>query len=149
MTTRPGLVKGRRPPLVDVTSSPRVRTTDALWRDAFDAADAVSEGAAREEARGQVWFGSTSLILRISAGSDAERAFIAAVAERDVHVRTRALRVAVREAAVRAAATGGGAALGRSKCEIRFVVDPRGVRIDVDVEAPLIGRSAAAPRRAR
>ena len=144
MTTRPGLVKGRRPPLVDVSKSPRARTTDALWRNAFDTADAVSEGAARAEARGNVWYGSTSLILRLDAESDAERAFFAAVAERDVHVRTRALRVAVREAAVRA-----GARLGRSQCEMRFAVDPGGVRIDVDVQAPFIEKSGAASRRAR
>src|ERR1700722_14231782 len=123
MTTRPGLVKGRRPPLVDVSSAPRARTNDALWRDAFETADAVSEGAARPEARGNVWYGSTSLILRIAAQNDAERAFLAAVAERDVHVRTRALRVAVREATVRA-----GARLGRSQCEMRFAVDAGRVR---------------------
>jgi hypothetical protein len=144
MTTRPGLVKGRRPPLVDVSKSPRARTSDALWRDAFDTADAVSEGAARPEARGNVWYGSTSLILRIDAENEAERAFLAAVAERDLHVRTRALRVAVREAAVRA-----GVRLGRSQCEMRFAVDPGGVRIDVDVQAPFIEKSGSASRRAR
>ena len=106
-------------------------------------ADAVSEGATRAETRGNVWYGSTSLILRLEAGTVEERAFLAAVAERDLHVRTRALRVAVREATVRA-----GTRLGRSQCEIRFAVDPEGVRIDVDVQAPLIERTAS-PRRAR
>ena len=144
MTTRPGLVKSRRPPLVDVSKGPRARTTDALWRDAFEAADAVSEGAARLETRGNVWYGSTSLILRLDARTDEERAFLVAVAERDLHVRTRALRVAVREAAVRA-----GARLGRSQCEVRFAVDPGGVRIDVDVQAPFIDKSGAASPRAR
>ncbi|MGO8999019.1 MAG: hypothetical protein ACLQVI_37305 [Polyangiaceae bacterium] len=144
MTTRPGLVKGRRPPFVDVSRAPRARTTDALWRNAFDLADAVSEGAARLEARGNVWYGSTSLILKIEARTDEERAFLVAIAERDLHVRTRALRVAVREAAVRA-----GARLGRSQCEVRFAVDPGGVRIDVDVQAPFIEKSGAASRRTR
>jgi hypothetical protein len=90
------------------------------------------------------------LILCVDAASDEERAFLAAVAERDVHVRTRAIRAAVREAAVRAAADtglGAGSRLGRSQCEIRFAVDPRGVRIDVDVQAPLIEGSATASRR--
>jgi hypothetical protein len=144
MTSRPGLAKSRRPPLVAVSKSSRVRATDALWKEAFDAADAVSEGAARTETRGEVWYGSTSLILRVDAKSDEDRAFLAAVAARDLHVRTRALRVAVREAAVRA-----GARLGRSQCEVRFAVDPGGVRIDVDVQAPFIGRSGAASRRSR
>jgi hypothetical protein len=115
-----------------------------MWRDAFDDADAVSEGAARVEARGSVWYGSTSVILHLPAGTDGERAFLVAVAERDLHVRTRVLRMAVREAAVRA-----GAILGRSQCEMRFTVDPGGVRIDVDVQAPFIEKSGTASRRAR
>ncbi len=108
----------------------------------MEAADAVSEGAARAEARGNVWYGSTSLILRFEAKTDEERAFLVAVAARDLHIRTRALRVAVREAAVRA-----GSRLGRSQCEVRFAVDPGGMRIDVDVQAPFIERSRAASRR--
>jgi hypothetical protein len=144
MTTRPGLVKGRRPQLVAVSSTPRARTNEAMWRDAFDEADAVSEGAARVEARGSVWYGSTSVILPLPAGSDRERAFLVAVAERDLHVRTRVLRMAVREASVRA-----GSILGRSQCEMRFTVDPGGVRIDVDVQAPFIEKSGTASRRAR
>ena len=145
MATRPGLAKGRRPPLVAVSTHSHVRALDARWRDAFDAVDAVSEGASRAEGRGNVWYGSTSLILRFEAASDDERAFIAAVAERDLHVRTRALRFAVREATVRAGANG--ARLGPSQCEIRFAVDPGGVRIDVDVQAPLIEGSKGAARR--
>jgi hypothetical protein len=150
MTSRPGLAKGRRVPLVTLSKSARVRTSDSRWREAFEVADAVSEGAARVEGAHAVWYGSTSLILGVEASSDDERAFLAAVAERDVHVRTRAIRVAVREAAVRAGAQtgpGAGCRLGRSQCEIRFAVDPRGVRIDVDVQAPLIEGSAKASRR--
>jgi len=134
-------------PLVTLSKSARVRTSDSRWREAFEVADAVSEGAARVEGAHAVWYGSTSLILGVEASSDDERAFLAAVAERDVHVRTRAIRAAVREASVRAAAEGAGSRLGRSQCEIRFAVDPRGVRIDVDVQAPLIEGSATARRR--
>jgi hypothetical protein len=143
MPTRPGLAKSRRPPLVTVAHHSRAKTSDPLWKDAFDAADSISEGAARAEAQGPVWYGSTSLILRVEAKSEEEKAFLVAVAARDLHIRTRALRVAVREAAVRA-----GTALGRSQCEVRFAVDPGGVRIDVDVQAPFIERSGAASRRA-
>ena len=127
---------------MQLATGARVRTHDSRWREAFDVADTVSEGAARAEGAHQVWYGSTSLILGIESSNPEERAFLAAVAERDVHVRTRAIRLAVREANVRAASAasegGAGARLGRSQCEIRFAVDPRGVRIDVDVQAPLI-----------
>jgi hypothetical protein len=142
MPTGPGLAKGRRPSLVSVRETSRVRTTDSAWKDAFARADSVSEGAPRAEAEGSVWYGSTSLILRLDAKTDAERAFLTAVAARDLHVRTRALRLAVREATVRAGAT-----LGRSQCEVRFAVDPEGVRIDVDVQAPFIGTRASGHSR--
>ena len=147
--TKPGLAplrKARPPALVDVRARTGVRTVDGRWREAFDAADVVSEGALKDETHTsgrQVWYGSTSLIVAIGA-DDEERAFLAALAERDLHARTRALRVAVREASARAlaAAAPAGASLGRSQCEIRVSVDPRGVRIDVDVQAPLIEASA-------
>ena len=131
---RPGLAKARRPALVASLNAPRVRSSSSRWRDLFDDADAVSEGSARAEADGDVWYGSTSLILTLPEGtSDDERAFLSAVADRDMHVRLRALRIAHREATLRAPA-----ALGRIQCEIRVQSDPRGVRIDVDVQAPLI-----------
>jgi hypothetical protein len=135
----PGLAKARRPALVDVQTATRVRGTDVRWRDLVEAADVVSEGSARAEARGNVWYGSSSLILRVPESSESERDFLAAVADRDVHVRLRALRVALREATVRAPA-----ALGLSHCEIRVQSDARGVRIDVDVQAPLIDGAAVA-----
>ena len=52
-------------------------------------------------------------------------------------MRVRALRAAHREAASRAPGR-----LGRLSCEVRITADPRGVRIDVDVQAPLIERRA-------
>jgi hypothetical protein len=112
-----------------------VRASDARWREMFDRADVISEGGAREEAQGRVWYGSTSLILPTAAG---DTAFFAAVADRDVHVRVRALRAACREAGSRAPGR-----LGRASCEVRIAADPRGVRIDVDVQAPLIERRTA------
>ncbi len=132
---------------MSLSQGARVRTHDSRWREAFDDADTMSEGGARAEGGESVWYGSTSLILGLEAAGDDERAFLVAVAERDVHVRTRAIRLAMREANVRAASEGAGARLGRSQCEIRFAVDPRGLRIDVDVQAPLISGSAAASRR--
>lgn len=131
---RPGLAKARRPALVAAVHSSRVRSSDSGWRELFDAADAMSEGAARLEQEGTVWYGTTSLILRLpSDATEDERAFLTAVAEGDLHARLRALRFARREAISRAPG-----ALGRIHCEIRVQPDPRGVRIDVDVQAPLI-----------
>ena len=109
-----------------------MRASDARWREMFEKADIVSEGSVRREPQGRVWYGSTSLILSVEA-SDAR--FFAAVAERDVHVRVRALRAAYREARSRAPS-----ALGRFSCEVRVAADAGGVRIDVDVQAPLIER---------
>jgi hypothetical protein len=139
----PGLAKARALPHLVERMALLCRAPDPAWRDLFARADTVSEGAARSEKQGRVWYGSTSLILRIE-GADADRlAKLAAVAERDLHIRLRAVRAAQREACLRAPSR-----LGRISCEIRVTADPAGVRIDVDLQAPLIeGRSAgrAAP----
>ena len=88
----------------------------------------------RSEGSGRVWYGSTSLILAIDPSSaEPWTGSLATLAGRDVHVRLRALRVARQEACLRAPGR-----LGRFACEMRVLPDPRGVRIDVDVQAPLI-----------
>jgi hypothetical protein len=121
-------------PLVLARPTTLVRAADARWRDLFERADVLSEGGARDEKSGRVWYGSTSLILPTG---EAEAPFLAAVAARDVHVRLRAVRAAHREACLRAPGR-----LGRFACEIRVEAAPGGVRIDVDVQAPLIERRA-------
>jgi hypothetical protein len=134
---RPGLAKGRARGLVSVRWTPLARGSDALWKALFESADAISEGGVVCEGAGQVWYGSTSLILALPPETSAsERAFIAGVAARDLHVRLRSVRLALREAQLRAPTT-----LGRSSCEIHVAWEARGVRIDVDVQAPLIGGS--------
>lgn len=110
-----------------------VSCLDGRWRAIFDAADAVSEGAARVEGGGSVWYGSTSLVLTLPAASEDERTFVAGVAASNPHVRLRAVRIARREAETRAPLP-----LGRAHCEVRTVPDQRGLRIDVEVQAPLI-----------
>jgi hypothetical protein len=138
--SRPGLAKSRSPRLVSLQWTPLVRGSDAEWRALFDRADAVSEGSVVDEATGQVWYGSTSVILVLPAETrPADLAFLAGVAARDLHVRLRAVRFAQREAQLRAPST-----LGRCSCEIHVGSEKRGVRIDVDVQAPLI---LAAARR--
>lgn len=140
----PSLAKARGPSLV-ASSAARVRGVDACWRAMFASADVVSEGAARDEGGSLVWYGTTSLILALpEATASDERDFIAAFAANDLHVRLRALRAAHREAQSRAPGT-----LGQTACEIRVSSDTRGVRIDVDVQAPLIVGGVRATRRPR
>ncbi|MGD0675366.1 MAG: hypothetical protein ABSC94_08105 [Polyangiaceae bacterium] len=133
--TRPGIAKARALPLMLERSGLLVRTAEPPWRRLFESADVVSEGSAREENGGRVWYGSTSLVLTVDAGTD--RKLLVSMAARNVHLRLRAMRTAHREAALRA--PGG---LGRFLCEIHISPTASGVRIDVDVQAPLIERRA-------
>jgi hypothetical protein len=135
----PGLAKVQGSPVILAREAVFVRTSRGRWKDLFARADILSEGGARDEptagATGaahvtRMWYGTTSLIL---PADGADPALLAAVAERDVHVRLQALRVARREACLRAPAR-----LGRLACEIQVKLDKRGVRIDVDMQAPLI-----------
>ncbi len=145
--TRPGLAKARGLPFVLARSTTLVCAPDARWRELFATADIVSEGSARQEASGPVWYGSTSLILRPPGTPDAafDPAFLSGLVARDVHVRLRAVRTALREACLRAPCR-----LGRFTCEIHVVPDGQGVRIDVDVQAPLIeGRVRGRTRATR
>ena len=131
----PTVAKARAPTLYE-RSGGFVRTSEGRWRDLFDAADAVSEGGVKEEQGERTWYGSTSLILELPVETSLEdRALILALAQKDVHVHVHALRCAHREAQSRAPGM-----LGRTVCELRFDDDPRGLRIDVDVQAPLIER---------
>jgi hypothetical protein len=114
----------------------------------FDRADVMTEGAMRREGDAAIWYGTTSLILPWPEdfASPTLRAFLAAVAARDPHVRLRALRLAHQEASLRAPAP-----LGRAECETRLVMGDSGLRIDVDVQAPLtlpshLGVAGGGPR---
>jgi hypothetical protein len=134
----PQLRKARAPALVERRGT-FVRTTEGRWRALFADADTLSEGAVKGESGQRVWYGSTSLILEYPGDIPVdERSFVRAVAEKDVHVHVHALRTAHREAQSRAPGM-----LGRTVCEVRFEDDPRGLRIDVDVQAPLIERRLA------
>ena len=144
MTTHghgPGLRKARLLPLVEMRPVVQVRGNDHPLRELLARADSVSEGSARKEGSDTVWYGTTSLVLALPHLSPAELEGVRAVASRDVHLRTRALRMAHREASLRAPGN-----LGRLSCEIRFADAPGALRIDVDVQAPLIGgRHARVP----
>lgn len=108
-----------------------MRTEDVDWRTLFESADIVSEG----EPNGAAWYGSTSIVLQLSTTSPPWRAFIGALAERDLHLRTRALREACREAQTRSPSS-----LETVRAELTFVTQDAAIRIDVDVEAPFKGR---------
>ena len=143
MVKGPTIVKARKPALVSMDRRARLRVHEAVWREMFDRADLVSEGSCRDEKGVRVWYGTTSLILPLGLPfTHEERHFLAAVAARDLHVRLRAIRVAHREAQSRAPA-----ALDNATCEITVSSDPGGVRIDVDIQAPLIeGRLGTSKR---
>jgi hypothetical protein len=131
---KPGLARGKSRGPVSLRWTPLVRGSDPEWRILFDAADAVSEGSVKGDAGSKVWYGSTSLILVLAEDTTPEhRALLVGVAAKDLHVRLRAVRLAQREAQLRAPST-----LGRCACEIRVGSEARGVRIDVDIQAPLI-----------
>jgi hypothetical protein len=136
----PGLAKARALPLVIARPTLLLRAQDARWSQLFESADIVSEGGVRNEVHGRVWYGSTSLILQVKEG---DAALLTALAACDLHVRLRAMRAAHREACSRAPSR-----LGPILCEIRIRADPRGVRVDVEVQAPLIeGRTAGKAAR--
>jgi hypothetical protein len=132
--TRPGLAKARGRPLILARRKLVVRTFDTTWRELFARADVVSEGSVRDEPEGRVWYGSTSLIL---AAPEADAPVLVALARRDIHFRLRALRMAHREACLRAPSR-----LGRLTGEIRVEFQAGAVRVDVDVQAPLIDERA-------
>lgn len=138
----PSLAKTRGERLLAVRSASFVKSSDHRFRELLAAADAVSEGGARVEKHGPVWYGSTSLVVPLPLSGAPERHFFAEIAKRDPHVRVRAIRFAQREAVSRAPRP-----LGPATCEVRFSPDERGLRIDVDLQAPLIEERRRTLRR--
>ncbi len=124
------------------------RGQDARWSEAFAKADLVSEGAVSKStashdpngATASTYFGSTSILLQIPPREQARAVHLA---RECVHVRLRAIRLARREAEVRSSGP-----LGVSRCFMKIVEDPCGLRIDVDLEAPLLRKSGIKPNAA-
>jgi hypothetical protein len=110
------------------------QSVDYRWRELFESADVMSEGATRDEPDGPVYYGSTSVLLAIASRGgaipDAQVAEVVRIIAVDPHARVRAVRISCLEAQLRA-----GGALGRVRAELCVRRDPRGVRVDVDVEA--------------
>jgi hypothetical protein len=114
-----------------------VRADDALWSQWMQRADLISEGLATEEGGWLVYRGSTSVLVLsdrhggLMPHEALEQALL--LAERDPHLRLRCLRLARREAASRSPQP-----LDSSRAELCVRADPRGLRIDVDLEARVL-----------
>ena len=125
------------------------QSADYRLRELFEAADVMSEGATRSEPDGATYYGSTSVLLPfVSQGGAVPKeraAVIARLIASDPHARIRAIRIACLEAQVRS-----GAPIGRVRAELFVRRDPRGIRVDVEVEARVFQNSerpGRAPRK--
>jgi hypothetical protein len=111
-----------------------LRSADYRWRELFHAADVMSEGAVKIEREGPSYYGTTSVLLPFTSKGgfvpDELALDVARIVARDPHARVRAVRIACREAQVRAVHP-----LGRIHAEVVVRPDSRGIRIDIDVEA--------------
>jgi len=136
LSPHPGLAKVKAPPLVQRRHVELIAAQTGRWGAIVEAADVVSEGRTEDEAGARVYYGSTSvLLLRSSAGGslpDLEVELLAAILRRDPHVRLRVLRIAHREAQVRA-----GGQLATLHAEIDVGAGARGISVLIDVVARL------------
>ncbi len=131
MSLRPGLAKAQVAPLLVERRIHLSRVHEGALRAWMAHADVVSEGAERLDGDTPRWFGTTSILLDPSRASfRAEPVWLARVLSADPHVRLAALRIAEREARVRAPR-----ALGSVRAEIDVRWSTRGVVIAVDVMA--------------
>ncbi len=137
---RPGPKKVQRLPIGSRRSCVLLQSVDYTWRELLEGADVVSEGAVRREVEGLVYYGSTSVLLVPTVHhqkyTDADLEMLANLLTADPHARVRAVRIACLEAQLRA-----GCDIGAVKAELTIRRDTRGVRIDIDVEAPVLSES--------
>jgi hypothetical protein len=142
----PGLRKARGAPLVERRTLELYRSSDYRWRELFECADVMSEGATREEPDGATYYGSTSVLLPFASRGggvpDELGGDVVEVIGKDPHARLRAVRIACREAQVRS-----NGRIGRVRAELCVRADVHGVRVDVDVEARVF--ADVQPRSAR
>jgi hypothetical protein len=118
----PGIAKVRNPQPLATRAVALTRADDTLWAWMFDQADIISEGATDREGTVHVYRGTTSIILPVG---DSLR-----TATLDPHLRLRAVRIAHREAQVRAAGS-----LGPVHMDIVVRSTDHEVRIDVELDA--------------
>lgn len=153
----PGLAKTRRQPLLKRRKVELWQSTDYRWRELFETADVISEGATRSESDGAVYYGSTSILLPLfshgGAVPDQELSQVTKIIAIDPHARIRAVRIACLEAQVRC-----GGPIGRVRAELFVRSDARGVRVNVEIEARVyaelsrgrgVTKTSIPPRRKR
>lgn len=132
----PGLRKAKAEPLLRRRVVELWHTSDYRIRQLFESADVMSEGAPRSERDGHTYYGMTSIVLPTQAHGghvpDAQLAQIMQLIACDPHARLRAVRIAWREAQVRASVP-----LGQLRADLSFSTTRQGIKIDVDVEARL------------
>jgi hypothetical protein len=130
----PGLKKTHALPLLSTRKVELWQSSDYRWRELFEAADVMSEGATRDETDGSVYYGSTSILLPFSSRGglipDDQAEQVARLLLRDPHARLRATRIARLEAQVRSAAP-----IGRVRAEMGVSKVATGVQVSVEVEA--------------
>jgi hypothetical protein len=130
----PGLKKTHALPLVNIRRVELWQAADYRWRELFEGADVMSEGATRSESDGAVYYGSTSILLLFSSRGglvpDDQAELVVRLAMRDPHARLRATRIARLEAQVRSAAP-----IGRVRAELSARVVAHGIQVSVEVEA--------------
>src|SRR5690606_30079162 len=130
----PGITKTRGQRLVERRQVDLFRSSDYRWRELFESADVISEGATRVETEGSIYYGSTSIVLlaRSRGGSvdDDQLEEVTRLVGSDPHAHIRAVRIACLEAQLRA-----GGPIGRVRAELFVRKDPDGVRVDVEVDA--------------
>jgi hypothetical protein len=111
-----------------------VAVEDGPARLLVDSADIISEGLARIESSGSVYYGTTSvLLLTVSRGGsvpDEDVENLSILLANDPHLRLRVLRIAVREARARSQGE-----LGRVSAEMDVRSSSAGVVVTVDVVA--------------
>jgi hypothetical protein len=144
----PGLAKTVGAPLIRARHVQLWQSSDYRWRELFEAADVMSEGATRQEADGTVYYGTTSVLIATESHggkiADGQLADAVQLLRHDPHARVRAVRIACIEAQLRASGQ-----LGRVSAELSVRPDRRGVRFDVDVEASVLVERATSSARSR
>lgn len=136
----PSIAKSGRAALGEARLRPLVQCTDYRWRELFEGADVLSEGAVRHGDEDPTYYGSTSIVLKDKSHggdfADAERSRIAQLLNVDPHARIRAIRMACLEAQLRAKSD-----IDSVRAEFVVTEEPRGVRITVEVEARLLSET--------
>ena len=146
----PGLKKTHALPLLSTRKVELWQSSDYRWRELFESADVMSEGATRDEPDGKMYYGSTSILLPFSSRGglvpDDQAEQVARLLGRDPHARLRATRIARLEAQVRSAAP-----IGRVRAELGVKVVVHGIQVGVEVEARVhreLGDRDQTPRKA-